>query len=135
MFKKISVLTFALVMYTAAAFADDAVFSSTETINPAPVAAPAKSTPELSGEVHAVENASSGSLSNEKFKSAVNNLESAQVDVREQLSAYKAKVDEKTIEVSNQKAELASLKKQYKALQKKMKNIDKMKKMLNDNIN
>lgn len=112
--------------------ADEAVFSNntTETINVQPV-----SNPEPVSEVDAVNTKPvSESLSNEKFKSAVNNLESAQVDVREQLSVCKTKVDEKTIEVNTKKTELSVLKKEYKTLQKKLKNIDKMKQMLNNNI-
>lgn len=76
----------------------------------------------------------SETLSNEKFKSAVNNLESAQVDVREQLATYKTLVDQKQIEVNNKKTELSKLKREYFALQRKMRNIEKMKKMLNNNI-
>ncbi len=57
------------------------------------------------------------------------------MDIREHLATYKTLVDEKTIEVANQKAELARLKNEYRALQKKMNNIEKMKKLLNNNIN
>ncbi len=132
-FKALLLLAFVFNYCSGAVMADEAVFSdnTAETINVQPV-------PEekpLTGEVNATETKPvSESLSNEKFKSAVNNLESAQVDVREQLSVCKTKVDEKTIEVSTKKAELSTLKKEYRMLQKKMKNIDKMKRMLNSNI-
>lgn len=90
----------------------------------------------ISGEVSATETKDAPStFSNEKFKNAVDNIESAQVDLREQLASCKTKVDAKIEEVNTKKAELSSLKKEYKALQKKMKNSEKMKKMINDNIN
>ncbi len=112
--------------------AQDAVFSAGATQNVE--IQPVNST-EKTETVNAVNNQVQGqSLSNEKFKSAVNNLESAQVDVREQLASYKTLVENKELEVANQKAELSKLKKEYKALQNKMNNIEKMKKMLNENI-
>lgn len=121
----------------ASVLADEAVFSDnaqTETINVQPVSE-TKIETNVAPETDAVDvKKVNESLSNEKFKSAVNNLESAEVDVREQLSNYKSQVDAKIIEVNTRKSELSTLKKEYKALQKKMKNIDKMKKMLNDNI-
>lgn len=133
MLKKISFLACALALTFTVAVADEAVFSDSpvETISPAPIS---EIEPSLQGEVDAVENKGAASLSNEKFKSAVNSLESAQVDVREQLSVCKAKVDEKEIEVANKKNELSVLKKEYRTLQKKMKSIENIKKKLNDNI-
>ncbi len=131
--KKFAVLMAVVSLGFGASFAEDAVFDSkTQTavqeVNIKPVAENA--------EVKAVNTQSAAeTLSNEKFKSAVNNLESAQVDVREKLATYKTLVEEKELDVSNRKAELSKLKKEYSALQKKMRNIEKMKKMLNDNIN
>lgn len=130
---------FALCLITAfgfsAAMAQDAVFQSSEPPVQNVNIQPAADTSVKAEVVEAVNTETpSQSLSNEKFKSAVNNLESAQVDVREQLAAYKALVDEKETEVANKKAELSKLKVEYRALQKKMDNIEKMKKLLNNNI-
>ncbi len=123
---------------TSVTLADDAVFNgqqnqtAVQEVNIKP--AEARTVPQ-NAEVEAVNTQSpSDTLSNEKFKSAVNNLESAQVDVREQLATYKALVEQKELDVNNRKAELSKLKREYSALQKKMKNIEKMKKMLNNNI-
>jgi len=120
-----------------ASMAEDAVFSEAPAQNIQNVnIEPATDASVKAEVVNAVNTETSGqSLSNEKFKSAVNNIESAQVDVREQLAAYKALVDEKTTEVAQKKAELSKLKSEYRALQKKMDSIEKMKKLLNDNIN
>lgn len=131
--KRFFMLTLLAVLTSGAVMAQDAVFSE------APVQnvniQPATNTSVEAKVVEAVNTeAPAESLSNEKFKSAVNNLESAQVDVREQLATYKTLVADKEIEVANQKAELAKLKKEYNALLKKMNNIEKMKKLLNSNI-
>jgi len=118
------------------AMAQDAVFQSSEAPVQSVNVQPAADTTVKAEVVEAVNTqTSSQSVSNENFKNAVNNLESAQVDIREHLATYKTLVDEKTIEVANQKAELARLKNEYRALQKKMNNIEKMKKLLNNNIN
>lgn len=110
----------------------NAVFGNeTETINLKPA------TETVSGEVSATETKTNpnNAFSNEKFKNAVDNIESAQVDLREQLASCKTKVDMKTEELNIKKTELSVLKKEYKSLQKKMKNTEKMKKMINNNIN
>jgi len=125
------VLALAMAFSFGTSFAADAVFDSNsktvQEVEIEPSNAPA--------EVNAVNTqGSTETLSNEKFKSAVNNLDSAQVDIREQLATYKTLVEQKQLDVNNKKAELSKLKKEYSALQKKMKNIEKMKKMLNDSI-
>lgn len=131
--KRFFALTLAAVLISGIAMAQDAVFSEVpvQNVNIQPV-----SNTSVEAKVVDTVNTQTAteSLSNEKFKSAVNNLESAQVDVREQLATYKTLVADKEVEVANQKAELAKLKKEYNALQKKMNNIEKMKKMLNENI-
>jgi len=132
--KKVLVLTFALALTMGVSFADDAVFSgnnSSQEINLKPVS----STPApVQTQAVDVNTTNSPSLSSEKFKSAVNNLDSAQVDIREQLASCKTLLEQKEAEVTVKKSELSALKKEYRALQRKMKNVDKMKKMLNENI-
>ncbi len=131
--KRFFALTLAAVLTSGIVMAQDAVFSEApvQNVNIQPV-----SNTSVEAKVVDTVNTQTAteSLSNEKFKSAVNNLESAQVDVREQLATYKTLVADKEVEVANQKAELAKLKKEYNALQKKMNNIEKMKKMLNENV-
>lgn len=132
--KRFLVLTLVSFLTLSAAMADDAVFSNnapTQNVELQPANSSVKA--EI---VNAVNNETpTQSLSNEKFKSAVNNIESAQVDIREQLASYKVLVDDQTLKVANEKTELARLKREYRALQKKMNNIEKMKKLLNNNIN
>ena len=111
--RKFIVLAAILSFGFAASYANDAVFTSetksVQEVNIKPASDAA--------EVNAVNTQStSETLSNEKFKSAVNNLESAQVDVREQLATYKTLVEQKEIEVNNHKAELSKLKKEYSSL-------------------
>ena len=135
--KRYFIAAFVFCLGFASVLANEAVFSNdtkAETINVQPVSE-SKIETNAPEETNAADvKKANDSLSNEKFKSAVNNLESAEVDVREQLSSYKSQVDAKIVEVNARKSELSTLKKEYKALQKKMKNIDKMKKMLNNNI-
>ena len=92
--RKFIVLAAILSFGFAASYANDAVFTSetksVQEVNIKPASDAA--------EVNAVNTQStSETLSNEKFKSAVNNLESAQVDVREQLATYKTLVEQKEI--------------------------------------
>lgn len=139
--KLLALFAFVAVLGTASAFANDAVFNPSEEvqeINLKPVvnevkesqtSAPKAETPAVSTEKKAGE-----TLSEENFKSAITNLDAAQVDVREQLATYSTLVAQKQAEVNAKKAELSALKKKYSELQKKTKSIDKMKKMLNEHV-
>lgn len=134
--RKMLVLAAVFALGFGVTYAEDAVFNgekgSVQEVNIKP--AETKTMPQ-NAEVQAVNTQpASETLSNEKFKSAVNNLEQAQVDVREQLATYKTLVEQKQLDVNNRKEELSKLKKEYSALQKKMRSIEKMKKMLNSNI-
>ncbi len=74
------------------------------------------------------------SLKNQKFNSALVNLDDAQVELRQELSQVTAKynvaVEARDKEIANCKM----LKKEMNAINKKMKNIDKSKKMINKTL-
>lgn len=78
--------------------------------------------------------ATTKSIKEEKFNTALVNLDDAQVELREELAAITAKynvaLDEKAKATENCK----TLKKEIKDINTKMRNVDKSKKMINKNL-
>ncbi|MBR1617451.1 hypothetical protein IJ670_04800, partial [bacterium] len=70
----------------------------------------------------------------QKLNNALVNLDDAQVELRQELSAVTAKYNEALIEKNRATQNCKNLKKEIKAINKKMKNVDKSKKMINDNL-
>ncbi|MBQ3101369.1 hypothetical protein IJC60_00020 [bacterium] len=75
-----------------------------------------------------------GEIQNNSYRSAITNLDGAQVELREQLMDYKAKYTEAKTRYAAVKEECRTYKKQIKATEKKMKNIEKTKKQIAKNI-
>ena len=75
-----------------------------------------------------------GEIQNNSYRSAITNLDGAQVELREQLMDYRAKYTEAKTRYAAVKEECRTYKKQIKATEKKMKNIEKTKKDIAKNI-
>ena len=75
-----------------------------------------------------------GEIQNNSYRSAITNLDGAQVELREQLMDYKAKYTDAKTRLTAVKEEYKTYKKQIKAIEKKMKNIEKTKKNIAKNI-
>lgn len=73
-------------------------------------------------------------ISNDNFQNAIQNLEGAEVGIREQLINYKTQYNDANTRYSVIKAERDTLKKQVRAYEKKIKEIERTKKQISKNI-
>ena len=80
-------------------------------------------------------NSSNYDMSDQNFMKAINNLDNAQVTIREQMSTYNALMVQAKTEYEAKKEEYKGYKHQYSLLQKRMKNIEKSKKLIQGNVN
>lgn len=129
--KKI-VLTLSTVLFISGiSYAQDAVFQSMDSvdevqkINLEPVGdvAPAAKTTVVTG-----------SIQEEKFKSAITNLDDASAEIREQLINYNSLLSAAEAREDQVKSEIKDLKKNVSQTKKKLKNIEKSKKYINSNF-
>lgn len=127
MFKKYLLAALA-VSVLSPAFCDEAIFSSIEAepnVKPAAVelkAAPAPTTAEISG-TQKEEN----TIKNQNYQSAINNLDSVQVENRNKLVEYRTKYSEVDSQFKLVSEERKMLKKEIKKLEKEIRTIDKTK--------
>lgn len=75
-----------------------------------------------------------GEIQNNNYRSAITNLDGAQVELREQLMNYKAKYTEAKTRYAAVKEECSTYKKQIRTTERKMKNIEKTKKNIAKNM-
>ncbi len=85
-------------------------------------------------DVSSTNSAQYGSIQNNNYRSAITNLDGAQVELREQLMEYKAKYTEAKTRYAAVKEECNTYKKQIRTTERKMKNIEKTKKNIAKNI-
>ena len=78
--------------------------------------------------------AADNELSNKNYTSAISNLNSAQVELREQMASYTALMSQAKTNYESRKEEYREYKRQYNAIKKKMNNIEKTKKLIQNNI-
>ncbi len=139
-----------LTSFSLPVFASDAIFSNseTETFNLLPSGYNSKPfvttnstiissntmapTPSVSTNLQT--KAQDSNLSDKNFINAVNNLDTAQVELREQLTSYSALMAQAKQDYINKKEQYNSYKKQYNALKKKNRQIEKSKKIIQGNI-
>ncbi|MCD8025007.1 MAG: hypothetical protein LUE64_05685 [Candidatus Gastranaerophilales bacterium] len=76
----------------------------------------------------------SNTLSDKNFKNAINNLDTAEVEIREQLANYSALMAQSKTNYESKRGEYRTYKKQYNALKRKMRNVEKSKKLIQNNI-
>jgi len=74
------------------------------------------------------------SLKEQKFNSALVNLDDAQVELRQELAATSAKYTEAVNEKNRAVQNVKALKKEVRSINKKMKNVEKSKQMINKNL-
>ena len=73
-------------------------------------------------------------IQNQKYTSALVNLDDAQVELRQELATVTAQYNEALLEKDKAIKNCKNLKQQIKAINTKMKNVDKSKKMINANL-
>lgn len=144
--KKIIMLLAVLAVFSGASHAVPIFSTSSDSekinIEPAKVETQKQSTKmDLSSEYYtpktdsaSTNSAQYGEIQNNNYRSAITNLDGAQVELREQLMEYKAKYTEAKTRFAAVKEECNTYKKQIRTTEKKMKNIEKTKKNIAKNI-
>ena len=132
---KFFAVTVAMIISATNAFALDAVFDSMENAQEVKLAPAIKATSQQpTVNVNSVYKSTTTTIKEQKFNSALVNLDDAQVELRQELATttaeYNNAVNEKNKMVENCKA----LKKEIKDINKKMKNVEKSKKIINKNL-
>ena len=126
--------TLVLVLGSANAFALDAVFDSMDKAQEVKLAPAIKTKSSQETNVNAIYNTTTSSIKEQKFNSALVNLDDAQVELRQELATTTAKFNDAVNEKNKMIANCKALKKEIKAINKKMKNVEKSKKIINQNL-
>lgn len=137
--KKILVYSFAISLMTTNVFALDTVFDSMDK------ATEVKLAPSISSSTASTASKSSNSqaqtgtvykstIKEEKFNSALVNLDDAQVELRQELATLTAKYNDALIEKEKSILNCKNIKAEIKQINVKMKNVEKSKKMINKNL-
>ena len=143
MFKNILPLFIIAAIVAAPVYAEDAVFSNSETqqLNLQPLSytsVPVVKSSEAGLSTQAPANSTSttqNAVSNQNFLDAINNLDNAQVEIREQMAAVSALMAQSKTAYEAKKDEYNTYKKQYKELKSKMKSVEKSKTLIQENVN
>ena len=129
--KKYLITTLALVLTACTTYADS-VFDSMDKATEVKLAPAIKTnTTTNTTNVNAVYKTS---IKEQKFSTALTNLDDAQVELRQELATVTAKYNEALNEKARVIANCKSLKKEINDINKKMKNVDKSKKIINQNL-
>lgn len=140
MFKNILPLALAAIVTIVPACAEDAVFTNSDTqqMNLQPLtytSVPVVKSSEASAQTKAVVPSSENQVSNQNFLNAINNLDNAQVEIREQMAAISALMAQSKTAYEAKKEEYNAYKKQYNQLKNKMKSVEKSKTLIQENVN
>ncbi len=149
--KKILVYVFALSLISTNVFALETVFDSQDRAIEVKYATSTPPTPKTTTPQLKMQNTTSTtpnakattqttpvnnyqSIKQEKFNSALVNLDDAQVELRQELAVLTAKYNTATAEKEKAIQHCKNLKNEINELNKKMKNVEKSKKMINKNL-
>jgi len=135
MFKKflllISLLTFGITFTSVPSFADDYVFDSGEQaieLTPTSVSSyTATGSAELSEGVD-------GSIQKSNFRNAIDSLEAAEVEIREEYAVFYRQYTEAKERLDIANAECKAIKKNLKEVNRKLKTVEKTKKAIFSNL-
>ena len=131
--KKLLALTVVSTLAIQATMAMDAVFNSMDKATEVKLA-PAIKTTSTPKETTNVNTTYHSTIKEQKFNSALVNLDDAQVELRQELALTTAKYNEALNEKNRMVANCKTLKKEIRDINKKMKNVEKSKKMINKNL-
>ena len=131
---KFLVSTLVMVLATSTVFAADSIFDSMDKATEVKLA-PAINTTKTTTPTTSVNSTyRTTTIKEQKFNSALVNLDDAQVELRQELATTTAKYNEAVNEKNKMIANCKALKKEMRAINKKMKNVEKSKKMINKNL-
>ena len=131
--KKFLISTLVLGFSTTFVMADN-VFDSMDKATEVKLAPAIKTTPQTQTSVKNVNSVYHSTIKEQKFNSALVNLDDAQVELRQELATTTAKYNEAVNEKNKMVANCKALKKEIREINKKMKNVEKSKKMINKNL-
>ncbi|MBQ4646150.1 MAG: hypothetical protein IJB79_02260 [Candidatus Gastranaerophilales bacterium] len=131
--KKLLISAMVLGLSSAMVFADN-VFDSMDKATEVKLAPAIKTTPQTQEAVKNVNSVYRSSIKEQKFNSALVNLDDAQVELRQELATVTAKYNEAVMEKNKMVANCKELKKEIREINKKMKNVEKSKKIINKNL-
>lgn len=131
--KKLLISTLVLGLTTTFAMADS-VFDSMEKPVEVKLAPAIKTETQTQSAVKNVNSVYHSTIKEQKFNSALVNLDDAQVELRQELATTTAKYNEALNEKNKMVANCKALKKEMREINKKMKNVEKSKKMINKNL-
>lgn len=131
--KKFLISALALALSTTIVMADN-VFDSMDKATEVKLAPAIKTAPQTQEAIKNVNTTYNTSIKEQKFNSALVNLDDAQVELRQELATVSAKYNEAVIEKNKMVANCKSLKKEINEINKKMRNVDKSKKIINKNL-
>lgn len=132
---KVFFATLAIIFSLQGAYALDNVFDSMDKATEVKLAPAIKTT--STNTDNATKNVNSvyrSTIKEQKFNSALVNLDDAQVELRQELATTTARYNEAVNEKNKMIANCKSIKKEIKDINKKMKNVEKSKKMINKNL-
>ena len=131
--KKFLISALMLTLSTTIVMADN-VFDSMDKATEVKLAPAIKTAAPTETAVKNVNSTYNTSIKEQKFNSALVNLDDAQVELRQELATVTAKYNEAVIEKNKMVAHCKSLKKEIREINKKMKNVDRSKKIINKNL-
>ena len=131
--KKLLISTAVIALSVTFVMADN-VFDSMDKATEVKLAPAIKSTPQVQEAVKNVNSIYHSTIKEQKFNSALVNLDDAQVELRQELATVTAKYNDAVVEKNKMVANCKSLKNEIKEINKKMKNVEKSKKMINKNL-
>ncbi len=131
---KKAIYLFFVLCVSGSVFAMDTVFDSMDKATEVKLAPAINNTKSTTSTTNVNSVYRSTSIKEEKFNSALVNLDDAQVELRQELAVLTSKYNEALNEKAKAIANCKALKKEINETNKKMKNVDKSKKMINKNL-
>ena len=134
--KKVLISLFAISLITPSVFALDTVFDSMDKateVKLAPSITTTTNTQNIAPQTGSVYKTTT-TIKEEKFNSALVNLDDAQVELRQDLATMTAKYNDALLEKEKAILNCKNIKAEIRDINKKMKNVEKSKKMINKNL-
>ena len=132
---KFIIATLAMIISVQGAFALDTVFDSMDKAQEVKLAPAIKTTNTTSNtQTTNVNSIYRSTIKEQKFNTALVNLDDAQVELRQELATTTSKYNEAVNEKNKMIANCKALKKEIKEINKKMRNVEKSKQIINKNL-
>ena len=132
---KLFISALAMFISIQGAFALDTVFDSMDKAQEVKLAPAIKTTtPAAKTQTTNVNSVYRSTIKEQKFNTALVNLDDAQVELRQELATTTSKYNEAVNEKNKMIANCKALKKEIKEINKKMRNVEKSKQFINKNL-